>query len=58
MNNMLQGLIITVVGMGGTLLSLGILILVINIAKRILPYTEEKKEVAGAAPGVLGKENA
>lgn len=58
MNNIMQGFVIMFVGMGGTLLSLGLLILVINIAKRILPYVDEKKEVAAAAPGVLGKENA
>lgn len=41
MNNLEQGLVIMLVGMGGTLLSLGFIILVVNIMKRILPYKEE-----------------
>ncbi|NLI82974.1 MAG: hypothetical protein GX443_14980 [Deltaproteobacteria bacterium] len=45
MDNLTTGLVITLVGMGGTLLSLWLLTLVIRILKRFLPYTdaEEKK---------------
>ena len=42
MDTLSQGLVIMFVGMGGTLLSLGFIILVVNIGKRLLPYTEEE----------------
>jgi len=41
MSNLSYGFIIMVVGMGGTLLSLGFLIVIINLLKRIFPYRKE-----------------
>jgi hypothetical protein len=49
MDNFTHGLVLTVVGMGGTLLSLYFITLVIQLLKKLFPYreTEEKngKEV-------------
>jgi Na+-transporting methylmalonyl-CoA/oxaloacetate decarboxylase gamma subunit len=49
MSKLTYGLVITLVGMGGTLLSLCALVLAVNLMKRFLPYREadekERKEV-------------
>lgn len=46
MSNFTHGLVITVIGMGGTLLSLWLITLMVNLLKRILPYREaEEKDV-------------
>ena len=46
MSNFTYGLVITVIGMGGTLLSLWLITLMVNLLKRILPYREaEEKDV-------------
>lgn len=52
-----QGLVITIVGMGGTLLSLGIIILIINIGKWLLPYKDEKKEGQQETAKLVAKES-
>ncbi len=44
MSNLSYGFIIMVVGMGGTLLSLGILIVAINLLKRAFPLQKEEQE--------------
>ena len=41
MENLSNGIVIMLVGMGGTLASLFGLTLVINLLKRLLPYREE-----------------
>ncbi|HBZ56091.1 MAG TPA: hypothetical protein DEO88_11860 [Syntrophobacteraceae bacterium] len=50
MNRFMYGLVITMVGMGGTLLSLCFIILVVHLLRRLLPFKEAdeqaKKEVA------------
>jgi Na+-transporting methylmalonyl-CoA/oxaloacetate decarboxylase gamma subunit len=50
MDKFTNGFVLTVVGMGGTLLSLCFLILVVQLLKKMLPYREAdekgKKEVA------------
>lgn len=50
MDNLTIGLVITFVGMGGTLLSLWLITLVIHLLKRLFPYREaedvSKKETA------------
>lgn len=38
------GIVITVVGMGGTLVSLWFITVVIGLLKRLLPYREEKEK--------------
>lgn len=38
-----KGLVIALVGMGGTLLTLWILTLVIELIKKLLPYREEEE---------------
>ena len=46
MSNFTYGLVIAFIGMGGTLLSLLLITLVIDLLKRILPYREaEEKDV-------------
>ena len=46
MSNFTYGLVITVIGMGGTLLSLWLITLMVDLLKRILPYREaEEKDV-------------
>jgi len=46
MNKFTYGLVIAFIGMGGTLLSLWLITLVIDLLKRILPYREvEEKDV-------------
>ncbi len=50
MDKFTNGFVLTVVGMGGTLLSLWFLTLVVQLLKKVLPYREadekSKKEVA------------
>jgi hypothetical protein len=50
MDRLMHGLVITMVGMGGTLLSLCFIIFLVHLLKRILPYREvdeqKGKEVA------------
>jgi hypothetical protein len=50
MDKMMYGLVITLVGMGGTLLSLCFIIVAVQLLKRLLPYREadepKAKEVA------------
>jgi Na+-transporting methylmalonyl-CoA/oxaloacetate decarboxylase gamma subunit len=43
MDKFAYGLIITIVGMGGTLFSLMLLISAIQIMKRLFPYREEEE---------------
>ena len=46
MNKFTYGLVITLIGMGGTLLSLWLITLMVDLLKRILPYQEaEEKDV-------------
>ena len=46
MSNFTYGLVITLIGMGGTLLSLWLITLMVDLLKRILPYREaEEKDV-------------
>jgi len=40
MDNFTHGLVITVVGMGGTMVSLYVIILAVQLLKRLLPYRE------------------
>ena len=40
MDKFTNGLVITLVGMGGTLVSLYLIILVVQLLKKILPYRE------------------
>jgi Na+-transporting methylmalonyl-CoA/oxaloacetate decarboxylase gamma subunit len=44
MDKFAYGLIITIVGMGGTLFSLMVLIWAIQIMKRFFPYREEEEQ--------------
>jgi Na+-transporting methylmalonyl-CoA/oxaloacetate decarboxylase gamma subunit len=45
MSNLNYGLVITVIGMGGTLISLWLITLVVDLLKRAFPYREsEEKE--------------
>ncbi len=44
MNNLTNGLVITLVGMGGTLLSLGFIILVVELLKKVFPYRDEEEQ--------------
>ena len=50
MDRFMYGLVITMVGMGGTLLSLCFIVFVVHLLKRIVPYREvdepKEKEVA------------
>jgi hypothetical protein len=50
MSNFSYGLVITVIGMGGTVVSLWLITLVVDLLKRAFPYREseekERKEVA------------
>ena len=50
MDRFMYGLVITMVGMGGTLLSLCLIVFVVHLLKRIVPYREvdeqKEKEVA------------
>ena len=50
MDKLMYGLVVTVVGMGGTLLSLCVIILAVHLLKRVFPYREtdepKEKEVA------------
>jgi hypothetical protein len=41
MSNLTNGLVITLVGMGGTLLSLGFIILLVELLKKVFPYRDE-----------------
>ena len=46
MSNFTYGLVIAFIGMGGTLLSLWLITLMVDLLKRILPYREaEEKDV-------------
>ncbi len=49
MSNFSYGLVITVIGMGGTVVSLWLITLVVDLLKRAFPYREseekERKEV-------------
>ncbi len=46
MSNFTYGLVISFIGMGGTLLSLWFITLMVDLLKRILPYREaEEKDV-------------
>jgi Na+-transporting methylmalonyl-CoA/oxaloacetate decarboxylase gamma subunit len=47
MEMMTFGLTLTVVGMGGTLLTLGLLTLVVDLLKRLFPYWEYEEEGKG-----------
>jgi Na+-transporting methylmalonyl-CoA/oxaloacetate decarboxylase gamma subunit len=51
MNNLDHGLVLTLVGMGGTLVSLWLIILVVGLLKRLFPYmnSENHKEGKDAA---------
>lgn len=44
MSDFTYGVTLLFVGMGGTLVSLGIIILVIRLLKRILPYSEAEEK--------------
>ena len=50
MDRFMYGLVITMVGMGGTLLSLCFIVFVVHLLKRIVPFREvdetKEKEVA------------
>jgi hypothetical protein len=50
MNNLMYGGVITLVGMGGTLVSLGFIVLLVMALKKVFPYREpdggESKEEA------------
>ena len=43
-DNYTYGFVITVVGMGGTLVSLWFITLVIGLMKKLLPYREEQEK--------------
>lgn len=43
-NNLTAGFVITLVGMGGTLLSLWFVTLVISLLKKVFPYREEDEK--------------
>ena len=47
METMNFGLTLTVVGMGGTLVTLGVLALVAHLLKRLFPYREYDEEGKG-----------
>jgi Na+-transporting methylmalonyl-CoA/oxaloacetate decarboxylase gamma subunit len=44
MDNVTYGITMTVLGMGGTIVSLWIISLAMNILKRLFPHQAEKKE--------------
>lgn len=44
MSNLMYGAVITVVGMGGTLVSLGCIVLLVMLLKKIFPYREPEGE--------------
>jgi len=44
MDTLAAGLAITIVGMGGTLVSLWFITLIITLLKRVLPYRESQEE--------------
>jgi hypothetical protein len=44
MDNLTSGLVLTVVGMGGTLLSLWSITLVVQILKKFFPYREVEEK--------------
>jgi hypothetical protein len=44
MDNVTYGLTMTILGMGGTIVSLWIISLAMNLLKRLFPYVPEKKE--------------
>jgi Na+-transporting methylmalonyl-CoA/oxaloacetate decarboxylase gamma subunit len=48
MDNVTYGLTMTILGMGGTLVSLWIISLAMNLLKRVFPYQPEEKEKKGA----------
>lgn len=47
MDNVTYGLTMTILGMGGTLVSLWIISLAMNLLKKLFPYEPEKKERTG-----------
>jgi Na+-transporting methylmalonyl-CoA/oxaloacetate decarboxylase gamma subunit len=47
MDNVTYGLTMTILGMGGTLVSLWIISLAMNILKKFFPYQPEEKEKKG-----------
>lgn len=47
MNNLSYGLVLTFVGMGGTLVSLWLIILVVSLLKRLFPYTNSENHEKG-----------
>jgi Na+-transporting methylmalonyl-CoA/oxaloacetate decarboxylase gamma subunit len=48
MDNVTYGLTMTLLGMGGTLVSLWIISLAMNLLKRVFPHQPEEKEKKGA----------
>jgi hypothetical protein len=50
MNDLTLGLVITLVGMGGTLTTLWLITLVVSLLKRVLPY----RDAAAADEGRAG----
>ncbi len=44
MNNWTFGWTMLIVGMGGTLLTLGLMSLIMAVLKRVLPYKKEEEE--------------
>jgi Na+-transporting methylmalonyl-CoA/oxaloacetate decarboxylase gamma subunit len=44
MDNLTKGLVLTVIGMGGTLLSLWLLTLIIQVLKKFFPYSEAEEK--------------
>jgi hypothetical protein len=50
MDKLMYGLVLTLVGIGGTLLSLCVIIIAVHLLKRVFPYREsdesKEKEVA------------
>jgi len=47
MDNITYGLTMTILGMGGTIASLWVISLAMNLLKRLFPYVPEKKEQTG-----------
>jgi hypothetical protein len=47
MDNVTYGLTMTILGMGGTIVSLWIISLAMNLLKRLFPYEPEQKEKTG-----------
>ncbi len=47
MNNLSYGLVLTFVGMGGTLVSLWLIILVVSLLKRLFPYMDSENHTKG-----------